>query len=88
VIETTEMGGYPLLEHLRHILEGPLVWAPGVKGALVVSLRGGDYLFESGEDLSIGYTHHDADLVSLYLEESFAFHIATREAAVWLPPAE
>ena len=33
VLETTEHGGYPLLEHLRKILDGPLVWAPGVSGA-------------------------------------------------------
>ena len=55
VLETSEHGGYPLLEHLRQIAGGPLVWAPGVKGAVVVSLRGGDFLFESGEDISIGY---------------------------------
>ena len=29
VIETAEHGGYPLLEHLRKILDGPIVWAPG-----------------------------------------------------------
>ena len=33
VVETAEHGGYPLLDHLRKILEGPIVWAPGVKGA-------------------------------------------------------
>ncbi len=60
VVETAEHGGYPLLEHLRKILEGPIVWAPGVKGAIVISLRGGDFLFESGQDLSIGYTSHNA----------------------------
>jgi uncharacterized linocin/CFP29 family protein len=82
VVETAEHGGYPLLEHLRKILEGPIVWAPGVKGAVVVSLRGGDFLFESGQDLSIGYDSHDAQVVRLYLEESFSFHVATPEAAV------
>jgi uncharacterized linocin/CFP29 family protein len=86
VVETAEEGGYPLLEHLRKILEGPLVWAPGVVGALVVSLRGGDFVFESGQDLSIGYDSHDADNVRLYLQESFSFHVATPEAAVMLTP--
>ena len=62
VVETAEHGGYPLLEHLRKILEGPIVWAPGVHGAVVVSLRGGDFLFESGQDLSIGYLDHDRDV--------------------------
>jgi uncharacterized linocin/CFP29 family protein len=86
VTEGAEHGGYPLLEHLRKILEGPIVWAPGVGGALVLSLRGGDFLFESGQDLSIGYDGHDGDVVRLYLEESFSFHVATPEAAVMLSP--
>jgi len=84
VVETAEHGGYPLLDHLRKILGGPIVWAPGVRGAVVLSLRGGDFLFESGQDLSIGYEHHDADAVHLYLEESFSFRVATPEAAVAL----
>lgn len=86
VVETAEHGGYPLLEHLRKILEGPIVWAPGVKGAVVLSRRGGDFLFESGQDLSLGYAGHDADVVRLYLEESFSFRVATPEAAVALSP--
>jgi uncharacterized linocin/CFP29 family protein len=88
VIQTTEHGGYPLFDHLKKILAGgPIVWAPGVRGAIVVSLRGGDFVFESGQDLSIGYDHHDADNVYLYLEESFSFRVATPEAACSLQPA-
>jgi uncharacterized linocin/CFP29 family protein len=86
VVETTEHGGYPLLEHLHKILQGPIVWSPGVKGGVVLSLRGGDFLFESGQDLSIGYDSHDGEVVRLYLEESFSFQIATPEAAVPLNP--
>jgi uncharacterized linocin/CFP29 family protein len=85
VARTAEHGGYPLLEHLRKILDGPMVWAPGVGGAVVLSLRGGDFVFESGQDLSIGYSSHDAETVRLYLEESFSFHVATPEAAIALP---
>lgn len=86
VIETTERGGYPLLDHLKKIVGGPLVWAPGVSGAVVLSMRGGDFLFESGQDLSVGYDHHDGEQVHLYLEESFSFRVATPEAAVALRP--
>jgi uncharacterized linocin/CFP29 family protein len=86
VIETAEHGGYPLFDHLAKILGGPIVWAPGVKGAVVVSLRGGDFIFESGQDLAIGYSYHDADAVYLYLEESFSFVVATPEAAAPLNP--
>jgi uncharacterized linocin/CFP29 family protein len=84
VIESTEHGGYLVFDHLRKILGGPIVRAPGVDGAVVVSLRGDDFLFESGQDLSIGYADHDADTVRLYLEESFSFRVATPEAAVML----
>jgi uncharacterized linocin/CFP29 family protein len=86
VLQTAEHGGYPLLEHLRQIIGGPLVWSPGVDGAVVVSLRGGDFLFESGEDLSIGYDSHDAETVNLYLIESFTFRVAEDDAAVTLTP--
>jgi uncharacterized linocin/CFP29 family protein len=86
VLQTSEHGGYPLLDHLRKIIGGPLVWSPGVQGAVVVSLRGGDFLFEAGEDLSVGYEDHDADEVRLYVEESFTFRVATPEAAVSLTP--
>jgi uncharacterized linocin/CFP29 family protein len=86
VVETAEHGGYPLLDHLRKILVGEIIWAPGVEGAIVVSTRGDDFLFESGQDLSIGYLDHDAEAVRFYLEESFSFHVATPEAAVPIKP--
>ena len=60
VIETTEHGGYPVLEHLRLITGGPVVWAPAVDGAVVLSQRGDDFELVVGQDLSIGYTDHDA----------------------------
>ena len=84
MVETAEHGGYPLWDHLRQIVEGPLVWAPGVRGAIVLSMRGGDFRYASGQDLSIGYDRHDADSVHFYLEESFSFLVATPEAAVAL----
>ncbi len=84
VVQTAENGGYPLLEHLRKIIEGPIVWAPGVSGAVLISQRGGDFVLECGQDLSIGYSDHDAEVVRLYLEESLTFHVATAEAAVAL----
>ena len=86
VLETSEHGGYPLLHHLQEILGGPIVWAPPLPGAAVLSRRGGDFMFESGQDLSIGYSSHDVDAVRLYLEESFSFRVASPEAAVGLDP--
>jgi uncharacterized linocin/CFP29 family protein len=82
VIETAENGGLLLFDHLRQILGGPIVWSPGVDGGVVLSLRGGDFLFDAGQDLAVGYETHDAATVTLYLEESFSFRVASPEAAV------
>jgi uncharacterized linocin/CFP29 family protein len=82
VTETAERGGALLFDHLRKILGGPIVWAPGVDGGVVLSQRGGDFLFESGQDIAVGYETHDAEAVTLYLEESFTFRVVSPEAAV------
>ena len=87
VLEATEHGGYLLVNHLRQILDGPVVRAPGVRGAVVLSQRGGDFVIESGQDLSVGYSAHTADTVELYLEESFTFRVTEPDAAVVLAPA-
>lgn len=84
VIESTEMGGYPVLEHIRLLLAGPVIWAPAVDGAVVLSQRGGDFALSCGQDFAVGYAGHDATSVRLYLEESIAFQARSPEAAVCL----
>lgn len=80
----TTTGGYPVLEHVRRMLNGPIIWAPGVDGASLVSMRGGDFELTVGQDFSIGYLEHDATTVKLYIQESFTFRVLTPEAAVYL----
>jgi uncharacterized linocin/CFP29 family protein len=82
VIETTEYGGYPVLEHIRLILGGPVVWAPAVDCAVVASVRGGDFELTCGQDFAVGYTAYDGASVELYLEESVTFRVLQPEAAV------
>jgi uncharacterized linocin/CFP29 family protein len=84
IIETAEHGGILLLDHLHQILGGPVVWAPGVECAVVLSLRGGDFALQSGQDISIGYLAHDAKQIQLYLEESLSFRVIEPDAAVAL----
>lgn len=84
--ETAGDGGYPVINHVRRIIEGPIVWAPALEGAVVMSLRGGDFELTLGRDISIGYLTHDAERVTLYLEESLTFRTLTPEAAVRLRP--
>jgi len=81
VTETTS-GGYPVLDHVGRLVDGPLVWAPGLAGAVVLSMRGDDFELTVGEDFSIGYLDHDADRVRLYIEESFTFWLQSPQAAI------
>ena len=50
----------------------------------MVSQRGDDFLLDVGQDISVGYHHHDAEQVHLYLEESFTFKVAEPDAAIAL----
>jgi len=79
--------GYPIIRHLRNVLDGELIWAPSITGAVVLTTRGGDFGLHLGQDLSIGYDSHTATEVVLYLQESFTFQLITSEAAVSLTPA-
>ena len=80
--ETTTGGGYRVYDHVKRLLNGPLVWTPGIDGAVVLSVRGGDFELTVGEDFSIGYLSHTADTVRLYLQESLTFRVLTAEAAI------
>jgi uncharacterized linocin/CFP29 family protein len=79
--ESTQ-AGYPVLEHVQRLVDGPLVWAPGLDGAVVMSTRGDDFQLTVGQDFSIGYIDHDAERVRLYIEESFTFWLQSPQAAV------
>jgi uncharacterized linocin/CFP29 family protein len=81
-VSETSDHGYPIREHISRLLDGDIIWAPAIDGALLLSCRGGDYELRLGQDLSIGYLSHDADSVRLYFTESFTFAPYTSEASV------
>ena len=62
--------GYPVIRHLRNVLDGELIWAPAISGAIVLTTRGGDFSLHLGQDLSIGYLSHTDTEVILYLQET------------------
>jgi uncharacterized linocin/CFP29 family protein len=81
-LEAAGGGGYPVLKHVERLLDGPVVWAPSLRGGVVLSRRGGDFRLVCGRDAAIGYLSHDEKIVRLYLEESFSAELNTPEAAV------
>jgi uncharacterized linocin/CFP29 family protein len=80
--------GYPVLEHVKRLVDDKIIWAPAIDGAFVVTTRGGDFELHLGQDLSIGYLSHSDSAVRLYLQETFTFLLLTSEASVALagPP--
>jgi uncharacterized linocin/CFP29 family protein len=81
--ETSDQG-YPVLEHVKRLVDGTIIWAPAIEGAFVVTTRGGDFELHLGQDLSIGYLSHTDSAVRLYLQETFTFLMFTSEASVAL----
>ena len=84
-LSETSDHGYPVLEHVKRLVEEKIVWAPAIEGAFVLTTRGGDFELHLGQDLSIGYLSHSDTSVRLYLQETFTFLLLTSEAsvAVW-----
>jgi uncharacterized linocin/CFP29 family protein len=76
--------GYPVLEHVKRLVDEKIIWAPAIHGAFVVTTRGGDFDLHIGQDISIGYLSHTDATVGLYLQETFTFMLLTAEAAVAL----
>jgi uncharacterized linocin/CFP29 family protein len=84
--ETSDYG-YPVLEHVKRLVEDKIIWAPAIDGAFVITTRGGDFDLHIGQDASIGYLSHTDAHVRLYLQETFTFLYLTAESAVALAPA-
>lgn len=79
--------GFPVMTHVYRQLKADPIWAPAIKGAYLISTRGGDFELTLGRDLSIGYHSHTDTKVKLYLEETLAFRLLTPEAVVAIKPA-
>jgi len=84
LMTTVTAGGYPVYNHVRELVEGPIVHARALDGAVVMAMDEGAFELIVGRDISIGYLSHDANTVTLYLEESLTFQRHEPDAAVWL----
>src|SRR3954453_18625406 len=81
--------GYPVLEHVKRLVNDEIIWAPAIAGGFVLTPRGGDFDLHIGQAVSIGYLSHTEAAVRLYLQETLTFLLLTSEAAVALaPPAK
>jgi len=76
--------GYPLKKQIERLIGGPIIRSPFIDNGYVVSQRGGDFEMTIGQDIAIGYEHHDSKTVQLFFTESFTFRVLDDRALVSL----
>ncbi len=65
--------GYPVMRHIKELVDGEIIWAPAISGAFAPTTRGCDFGLYLGEDVSIGYLSHDDNKVRSIFMETFTF---------------
>jgi uncharacterized linocin/CFP29 family protein len=78
--------GYPLKRQLESLLGGSIIRNAFIDSAFLVSERGGDFEMTIGQDIAIGYEHHDTKNVQLFFTESFTFRVLDDRALVVFKP--
>ncbi|MFO7654686.1 MAG: family 1 encapsulin nanocompartment shell protein [Candidatus Krumholzibacteriia bacterium] len=81
----THAAGYPLKKQVQNLVEGDVVYARSLEGALLLSQRGGDFVLTLGQDLAVGYEGHTNRTATLFITESFTFRVVDPNAGVVLP---
>ncbi len=54
-LSETSDHGYPVLDHIKRLVDSEIIWAPAIAGAFLLTTRGGDFGLYIGQDVSIGY---------------------------------
>src|ERR1700760_807687 len=63
-LSETRDHGYPVLEHIKRLISGEIIWAPAIAAGFVLTTRGGDFALHIGQDVSIGYSSHTDSAVT------------------------
>jgi uncharacterized linocin/CFP29 family protein len=74
--------GYPLKLQIESLLGGSIIRNAFIDTPLLISERGGDFEMTIGQDIAIGYEHHDSKTVQLFFTESFTFRVLEDRALV------
>jgi uncharacterized linocin/CFP29 family protein len=80
----SDVGAYPSRQRVEKLIEGPILQSQELEGGLLVSLRGGDFQMDVGQDVAVGYATHTTERVHLFLLETLTFRVVEAEAAVRL----
>jgi uncharacterized linocin/CFP29 family protein len=76
--------GFPPRQIIEEMTGGKIALCLALVGGLLLSVRGGDFELTIGQDLAVGYHHHDDKGIQFFLTESFTFRTLESAAAVQL----
>jgi uncharacterized linocin/CFP29 family protein len=80
----SDVSAYPPRQRIAKLIEGPILQSQCLSSALLVSMRGGDFRLDVGQDVSVGYETHDTEKVALFLLETLTFRVLDADAALRL----
>jgi uncharacterized linocin/CFP29 family protein len=84
-LSVQQTSGYPLSKQVSELIGGQVHYSTVLKGALLISGRGGDFELTLGQDLSVGYDSRNAGKVTLFVGESFTFRVLDPSGSLYLP---
>ncbi|MFO7609278.1 MAG: family 1 encapsulin nanocompartment shell protein [Candidatus Krumholzibacteriia bacterium] len=85
MLSSAQSPGYPLGKQVAGLIGGRVLYSTVLDGALLVSVRGGDFELTLGQDLAVGYDSRDARKVTLFVTESFTFRVLDPAGCLHLP---
>lgn len=85
-IDSQFIGSHSLRQEINKLIGGKIYISNALEHALLVNTNSGNYELTLAQDFTMGYEHHDADTVTLFLMEAFTFLVLNPEAALALHP--
>ena len=64
-----------LKDEIEKVINGKIIYSHVLDGAVLIPYDHDDLELTIGQDLSIGYQHHDSKKVKFFLKESFTFRV-------------
>lgn len=80
----SDVSAYPPRQRVEKLIEGPVLQSQQLSGGLLLSMRGGDFQLDVGQDVSIGHAAHTTERVDLFLLLTLTFRVLEADAAVRL----
>lgn len=85
-ISSQFIGSHSLRQEILKLIGGKIYTSNALEHALLVNTNDGSYELTLAQDFTLGYEHHTADEVTLFLMEAFTFQVLNPEAALALEP--